>query len=167
MISKIIFTLFTAVFARYIPNEAVSRSPSRPAQIYSRTGQHMELFPSGTIVPSRSRPGLASLLNFVPVRGSPGNFKIQGVATGLYVRVKPVNQKLQGTVLESEATVFTLEKIVNNFESFKISAKPNCRLMLTRNQYRVRCSQVKKFNRISFLSRKTHMPRFSSSSRYF
>ena len=168
MIPKIILAVFTAVtFSRSIPQETVSWSRSEPAQIYSRTGHHMEIFHSGNVVPSLSRPGLASLVEFLPVPGTTGKFIIRGIATGLYVRVKPVSRKLIGTIQESEATTFTLEKIQNNFESFKIAAKPTCRLFLAKNQYRIRCSPVKKFNKISFLSRKSHFPKFSPVSKYF
>ena len=168
MISEIILAAFTAVtFSRSIPHETVSRSWSKPAQIYSRTGHHMEIFHSGNVVPSLSRPGLASLVEFLPVRGRTGKFIIRGIATGLYVRVKPVSRKLTGTIEVSEATIFTLEKIKNNFESFKIAATPSCRLFLAKNQYRIRCSPVKKFNKISFLSRKSHIPKFSTASKYF
>ena len=167
MFIKIILTLIATAASRAIPQETVSRSRSRPTQIYSRTGHHMDISQSGSVIPSRSRPGLLSLLELVPISDKPGNFIIHGIVTGLYVKVKPGNRKVHGVFDQSDATIFTLEEILDNFQSFKLSKRPNCRLMVSRNQYRVRCSPVKKSKKISFLSKRSHFPKFSPFARHF
>ena len=144
-------------------SESRIRAPTRPIQVYSKTGQFMSIRPNGIVRPIRSkitgRPNLTSLINIVPVFGSKGQFVIKGLVTGLFVKINPRNGKLRAVPFEAQATHFIEENIKNNFQSYTLAKNRNCRLAINKFSFRIQCQRNIKLQRISFLPRRTHVPR--------
>ena len=158
-IIALLFALAAAGTLRNRPKESTFRFPNRPVQMYSKTGQFMTIRPSGMVRPVRGRPNLTSLINIVPVSGQRGEFVIKGLVTGLFVKINPRNGKLRAVPFEAQATHFVEENVRNNFHSYTLAKNRNCRLSITRTQFKVQCQRNLKLQKISFLPRRTHFPR--------
>jgi len=82
-------------------------------------------------------------------------FKIKGVLTGKYLKVK--RKRFTGTGSELEATQFIEIIESNNYNSYRPIDRPECRLSVTKNgKYRLNCAKQTS-RRASFLPRKTHL----------
>jgi len=145
----IFITLFSLVAAGPIRN--------RPVKLYAKTGKFMSIRHTGSVKPVGSGK-TASLINIIPIGGERGQFIMRGAVTGLFIRVK--NNRLVGTPHQNHATYFVEEMNVNNFNSYRLADRPDCRLTILSKNFKIRCHAKIRMEKMSFLPRKSHMPRF-------
>ena len=149
---KIILSLVSVVFAG-----PVIRQQTKPVQIYSKTGKFMSIQSSGIVRAVNGKLHENSLVDIVPV--GKNRFQIRGSVTGLYLQVDK-RQKIRTTIFDTEATVFSEEILEqNNFRSFRLADNEDCKLSMNRKGYKVVCSKGFRVKNISFLPKKSHIPK--------
>ena len=142
----------------------VMRQNTQPIQLYSRTGKFMNILESGKVMPKRGRQHMTAIIE--PVMVGNNRFKLQGVKTGLYIKISK-NNKLRAVPFASDATIFSEEMLQqNNFSAFRLADRPHCRMSVTVKSYRISCSQRISTNKISFLRRPTHVPNSGRFGRF-
>ncbi len=135
----------------------MARSLSRPVELYSHSGKLMNIFRSGRVVASGRKRHLTTVIQVIPV--GINQFHFQGALSGQFVKITKTG-KVVGSVFASEASVFSEEILSeNNFSSFVLAERPGCRLTTRGSKYRVACRTNFKTKSISFLPRRTHIPR--------
>jgi hypothetical protein len=156
---KMLFQLFILSFvdARAIvaPEIAPVSNHQLMVRLYSRTGRFMSI--NNRSVGQSGSNSLNSVLELVRTSSgllikSPVNGRFLGISNS--GRVRTTSNSLS-------AAFFEEEKIPeNNFSTFKIAGKDNCRLMASRLRYRVVCDEKAQRNsaKISFLAKKAHIP---------
>ena len=143
---------------------SMPRMQNRPVQVYSKTGQFMTIRNSGRIAPARKQSTILSLMQKESV--GVNRFSIRGVSTGLYAKINK-HGKLRAVAHKNQATEFSVELLnENNFISFRLADKPNCHLNVLKNAYKVSC-RSRNIEKISFLSRRAHLPSNLNVGRHF
>ena len=143
---------------------SMPRMQNRPVQVYSKTGQFMTIRNSGRIAPARKRSSILSLIQKESV--GVNQFSIRGVSTGLYAKINN-HGKLRTVAHKNQATKFSEELLdENNFISFRLADKPKCHLKVSKNSYKVTCKSWE-IEKISFLSRRAHLPSHVNVGHHF
>ena len=144
---------FIIICIALVNARAITRSKVPMVQLYSMTGTHVTVRHSGRVVPTKETASPYGLLKMEYGSQSQG-FKIKGVVTGNYLKVK--RKRFSATSFELDATEFTEHVESNNFNTYRPIDRPDCKLAITRNgKYRLSCAK-KTGRNASFLPRKTH-----------
>ena len=148
-------TFIQLLFIAAVSAGPMSRSNTRPIQLYSKTGKFMNILENGKVLGKRGRQHGTAILEQVSVGRN--KFILRGVTSGLYIEISR-NHKIHGVPFPTKATMFSEEVVENNFLSFRLADNHRCRLSLMKKAYRISCSAKIQANKISFLPRKTHLP---------
>ena len=150
--------IIISIVLQTITAAPTNRQAGRSIQLYSKTGQLMNIRSSGRVSPSRGKAHVTAVIDLLPV--GQNQFKLREVKTGLFVKIDK-QLRLRTVLFASEATIFSEEVLArNNFVSFHLAERDDCRITVSKRSYRVVCGRVVKDQKISFLPRKTHLPKY-------
>ena len=130
-------------------------SSSKHIRLYSRTGRFMSI--NNRSVRQSRFNSIDSVLELVR---TDSGLVIKSPVSGRFLSITNAG-RVRTTTSFSTAAFFEEEKIrENNFSTFKIAGKENCRLMASRLRFRVSCSEKTKRNsaKVLFLAKRAHIP---------
>ena len=143
---------FTMVNARHIRE----RRPT--VSLYAKTGRHLAMSSTGLVHMTLEPHSIYT--NVEMITTGDNQFYIRSVQTGRYLSVAKTNSKrkrLTTTVTQKGATVFTEKLLSNNFNSYAMKNKSNCRLSVKKShKVRVSCRRRHRLSEVSFLPRRVN-----------
>ena len=126
--------------------------------LYAKTGRHLAMSSTGLVHMTLEPHSIYT--NVEMITTGDNQFYIRSVETGRYLTVAKTNSKrkrLTTTVTQKGATVFTEKLLSNNFNSYAMQNKSNCRLSVKKShKVRVSCRRRHRLSEVSFLPRRVN-----------